>query len=412
MARIKKITKTNARLKNKETISKLNKKSRSSSKPVIKHQTKTTKNSKSIKKIPQIIKKTSKRKSKTEKKELIQFFIKHQDNPIISPREENDWESWQTFNPAAINLNNRIHFLYRAIGNDGVSRFGYAASDDGFKIKERLDFPVYEHYSSNDFDITSKILNSLSYFSGGSFKGAEDPRIVRVDSEDKLYLIYTALDNGIRVGLTSIRLNDFLNKNWKWRKTKLISPPNEVHKNWVIFPEKINNKYAILHSLSPKISITYLDDLEFKNNNYLRSYYNGQIKSNKNQWEGWLKGAGPIPLKTKYGWLIFYHALEKNDFSKYKVGAMILDLNDPTKVIARANRPVLEPDSDYENNGYKPGIVYVSGAVVKDGNLLVYYGGSDSYVCVAYADFEEFLDKLIKEETPQLKKKETLKKQK
>jgi len=114
------------------------------------------------------------------------------------------------------------------------------------------------------------------------------------------------------------------------------------------FPEKINNKYAILHSLSPKISITYLDDLEFKNNNYLRSYYNGQIKSNKNQWEGWLKGAGPIPLKTKYGWLIFYHALEKNDFSKYKVGAMILDLNDPTKVIARANRPVLEPDSDYE----------------------------------------------------------------
>lgn len=405
MTRIKKITKTNARLKNKETISKLNKKSRSSSKPVIKHQTKTTKNSKSIKK-------TSKRKSKTEKKELIQFFIKHQDNPIISPREENDWESWQTFNPAAINLNNRIHFLYRAIGNDGVSRFGYAASDDGLKIKERLDFPVYEHYSSNDFDITSKILNSLSYFSGGSFKGAEDPRIVRVDSEDKLYLIYTALDNGIRVGLTSIRLNDFLNKNWRWRKTKLISPPNEIHKNWVIFPEKINNKYAILHSLSPKISITYLDDLEFKNNNYLISYYNGQIKSSKNQWEGWLKGAGPIPLKTKYGWLIFYHALEKNDFGKYKVGAMILDLNDPTKVIARANRPVLEPDSDYENNGYKPGIVYVSGAVVKDGDLLVYYGGSDSYVCVAYADFEEFLDKLIKEETPQLKKKETLKKQK
>ena len=406
MVKTKKITKTKIQPKNKKTVSKLNKKPRNSSKSIIKRQT-----TKSTKKSSRLVKKTSKVKPKI-KKELTQFFTKPQDNPIISPREENNWENWQTFNPAAISLNNKIHFLYRAIGNDGVSRFGYAASDDGLEIKDRLDFPVYEHYSSSDFDITSSVLNSLSYFSGGSFKGAEDPRIVRIDNEDTLYLIYTALDNGIRVGLTSIKLNDFLNKNWKWRKTKLISPPNEIHKNWVIFPEKINNKYAILHSLSPEISITYLDDLEFKNSTYLKSYYNGQIKSSKNQWESWLKGVGPIPLKTKYGWLIFYHALEKNDFGKYKIGAMILDLNDPTQIIARANKPVLEPDANYENNGYKPGIVYASGAVVKDDNLLVYYGGSDSYVCVAYANFEEFLDSLIKQQAPRLTQKKILKKQK
>jgi len=181
--------------------------------------------------------------------------------------------------------------------------------------------------------------------------------------------------------------------------------------NQIFIYDNIFIKKPTQESMSNYIVIDYkdIDDLEFKNNNYLRSYYNGQIKSNKNQWEGWLKRSWTNSFKNKI-WLVdFYHALEKNDFSKYKVGAMILDLNDPTKVIARANRPVLEPDSDYENNGYKPGIVYVSGAVVKDGNLLVYYGGSDSYVCVAYADFEEFLDKLIKEETPQLKKKETLK---
>jgi len=406
MEKIKKIAKTNNSLKKKRTVSKLNKKSKSSSKLIVKSRT-----SKSLNKRPRVIKKTSRIKSGIER-ETTQFFIKPQDNPIISPREENNWEAWQTFNPAAINLDNKIHFLYRAIGNDGVSRFGYAASDDGFKISERLNFPVYEHYSPNNYDITSKILNSLSYFSGGSFKGAEDPRIVRVDNEDNLYLVYTALDNGIRVGLTSIKLNDFLNKNWKWKKPKLISPPNEIHKNWVIFPEKIKNKYAILHSLSPEISITYLDDLEFRNSNYLKSYYNGQIKSGKNQWESWLKGVGPIPLKTKYGWLIFYHALEKEEFNKYKVGAMLLDLNNPTQIIARANKPVLEPDADYENNGYKPGIVYASGAVIKDDNLLVYYGGSDSYVCVAYADFEEFLGKLIKHEVPQLTKKEIVKKQK
>lgn len=347
--------------------------------------------------------KASLKRKKLAKKELL---IKPKDNLIIMPIADHDWEAWQVFNPGVIVLEDRIHFIYRAIGVDGISRFGYASSPDGFLIDERLPHPVYEHPSLNSG------LNYYSFGSGGSFGGAEDARLTRVDNEDNIFMTYTACDEGLRVALTSIKVNDFLKKNWQWEKPVLISPPGEVHKNWVIFPEKIKNKYAILHSLSPEISITYLDDLEFRNSNYLKSYYNGQIKSGKNQWESWLKGVGPIPLKTKYGWLIFYHALEKEEFNKYKVGAMLLDLNNPTQIIARANKPVLEPDADYENNGYKPGIVYASGAVIKDDNLLVYYGGSDSYVCVAYADFEEFLGKLIKHEVPQLTKKEIVKKQK
>ncbi|MDP3004338.1 MAG: hypothetical protein Q8N43_02440, partial [Candidatus Azambacteria bacterium] len=120
------------------------------------------------------------------------------------------------------------------------------------------------------------------------------------------------------------------------------------------------------------------------------------------------RGAGAPPLKTKYGWLLFYHAMD-NDWSKYKVGAMLLDLNDPTKILYRAKEPVLEPEEIYENNGYKPGIVYISGAVIKDGDLLVYYGCSDSYVSVAYANLDDFLEALKKEAKPKLKVK-TLKK--
>ena len=91
-----------------------------------------------------------------------------------------------------------------------------------------------------------------------------------------------------------------------------------------------------------------------------------------------------------------------NDWSKYKVGAMLLDLDDPTKILYRAQQPVLEPEKLYENKGYKPGVVYVSGAVIKDENLFVYYGCSDSYVGVAHANLNTFLESMKKETQPKL----------
>ncbi|GBD34146.1 1,4-beta-mannosyl-N-acetylglucosamine phosphorylase [bacterium HR34] len=327
-------------------------------------------------------------KVKTIKKPSHLEFVRYEENPIIAPKEENEWEAWQTFNPTAIVLNNQVHFLYRAVGKDGISRFGYALSNDGFIIDERLPYPVYEH------KIPRPVFNIYSYFSGGSWGGAEDPRIVRVNNEDTLYMTYTACDNCLGIAITSIKLEDFLNRRWKWKDPKIISKPGEVHKNWVIFPEKINGKYAILHSINPNISIAYRDSLEFKEGEYIESYYKPEFR--ENCWDNWTRGVGPVPIKTEYGWLIFYHAISANDFGKYKVGAMLLDLKDPTKILVRSPYPILEPNDIYENNGCKSGVVYASGAVVKDGNILIYYGASDSYVCVAYANLEEFLTALIK----------------
>ncbi|MEK7146931.1 MAG: hypothetical protein AAB772_01605, partial [Patescibacteria group bacterium] len=183
---------------------------------------------------------------------------------------------------------------------------------------------------------------------------------------------------------------------------QLLSPPGETHKNWVIFPEKINGKYAILHSISPEVLIAYFDELKFKPGQYIQSSHNGIYR--KNSWDSWMRGAGPPPIKTKYGWLLFYHAIDKRDPGKYKVGAMLLDLNDPTKVICRLKEPVLEPYETYENSGFKSGVIYASGAVVKDGMLFLYYGAADSYVCVAYADFDEFVESIKKEVKPKLRR--------
>ncbi len=328
------------------------------------------------------------------------ILVKHDENPIIQPKKENGWEAWQTFNPGVIRLDDTIHFLYRAIGDDGISRLGYAVSSDGFHIDDRLPYPVYEHKTKD------RVYTVYSYFSGGSWGGAEDPRIVRVEGEDTVYVIYTACDNGLRVGLTSIKVDDFLHKRWQWKRPVLLSPPGEIHKNWLIFPEKIHGKYAILHSIRPTIQIEYVDSLDFDDAAYIRSSYGGPPR--KRCWDKWLRGAGAPPLKTGDGWLLFYHAID-DDWSKYKVGVMLLDLDDPTKIRYRAKKPVLEPTESYENNGYKSGVVYVSGSAVKDGTLLVYYGAADNYVGVAYADLDEFVEALKKDATPTLRVK-TLKK--
>lgn len=315
-------------------------------------------------------------------------------NPILAPRRENDWEAWQTFNPGAVLLDDKVHFLYRAVGTDGISRLGYASSGDGFHIDERLSFPAYEHEVWEHSDAV------YFYSSGGSWGGVEDPRIVRVGKEEMLYMTYTAVNGDLRVGLASIVIDDFLNKRWnKWNPPVMISPPGEVHKNWVIFPEKIGGRYAILHSLNPEISVAYFDNFDFNRAPYVRSCYGGGPRTHG--WDKWVRGVGAVPIKTKYGWLIFYHAMD-NDWSKYKVGAMLLDLHDPTKILARAQEPVLTPSEYYEHHGFKPGVVYVSGAVVKEGELLVYYGGADSYVCVAHANFDEFIEALKNEKQPKL----------
>ena len=342
------------------------------------------------------------RRKRRAQKPAAHILQRYEVNPIISPKSENGWETWQTFNPGVILLENKVHFLYRAIGTDGISRLGYAVSNDGFVVDERLPHPVYEH------KLTKPVFNYYSFASGGSFGGSEDPRLVRINKEDRIYMTHTACDEGLRVALTSIKVQDFLQKRWKWETPKFISPPDEVHKNWVIFPEKINGKYTILTSINPEISIEYLDDLEFKDNRCIESDYAGARR--KNCWDTCVRGAGPPPIKTNYGWLLFYHAIDERDPGKYKVGTMLLDLNDPTKILQRSQEPILEPVEIYENNGFKAGVVYVSGAVVKDGKLLVYYGAADNYIGVASADFNRFLEDITKEVRPKLEKKSLKKK--
>lgn len=316
-------------------------------------------------------------------------------NPIIEPHHHNEWENEAVFNPAAVYDGGKVHLLYRAIGRNGISVLGYAASNDGFSFKKRLNYPVYE--PSEDHSLMSKedslkTYNPLLYTSGGGWSGCEDPRAVTIGKH--MYVIYLAFSgwNSMRITLTSISTKKLHEHQWDWTEPVYLSPPGEVHKNWVLFPEKIKGKFAVLHSISPKICIHYFDSFkDFDGKSFIKS--SAPTGGRKTHWDTKVRGAGPPPLKTKLGWLVLYHANDISEPHKYKLGAMILDKEDPQKVLYRTSHPILSPNMVYENNG-KPGIVYASGAVIKDGQLLVYYGGADRVVCVASAWVDELLEKI------------------
>ena len=343
--------------------------------------------------------KVTKREPAWHKRKI--FLLRAVTNPIIGPREENLWESWQTFNPAAVSHKDKVHFLYRALGPEGISRLGYAMSSDGIHIDEREKEPVYAITNSLKAK-TRKYLRERPYASGGDWAGCEDPRITKFG--DMLYLLYVAFDKvGLpRIAITSIRFDNFLNKRWKWGGAKVISPPGVIDKSGVLFPEKINGKYVIMHRIFPNILIDFLDDLNFDNGKYLEGKYSVTIR--ENNWDSRKIGAGAPPIKTKHGWLLIYYAVDDKDDTRYKIGAMILDLKNPSKVLHRTNEPILEPDYWYENRGHKAGVAYPCGAVVLKGRLLVYYGGSDSYVCVASTPLKSFLVKLMSDKPVKLKK--------
>ena len=148
----------------------------------------------------------------------------------------------------------------------------------------------------------------------------------------------------------------------------------------------------IIHRVYPNILVDYVDDLNFDGSRFLEGQY--QITPRRDKWDSKKIGAGSPPIKTEKGWLLIYQAVGYQDGGKYKVGAMLLNLDRPEQVIARSNMPVLEPDQWYENHGFKPGVAYPCGAVVIGKTLYVYYGAADSYVCVATADLDKFISDL------------------
>ena len=290
-------------------------------------------------------------------------------DPIFLPRKENKWEAAAVFNAAAIFDNGLIHMIYRATdissnGQEGPYRncLGYAVSTDGVHFN-RLEKPILKNDTAQET------------------RGPEDPRIVRIGNT--FYMMYTGFggrfDGDYRICLaTSSNLID-----WH-RKGIMLDEPN---KDASLFPEKFNGQYLMFHRRPPNIWLSSSNDLiNWSNHREIIS-----IKP-ESKWENNKVGIAGPPIKTPLGWFLIYHAVDKN--MVYRLGALLLELDDPTKVLSRQAEPILEPELDWEVHGHVDNVVFSCGQVVLGDEIFVYYGGADNAIGLAKMNYEDIFSLL------------------
>ena len=344
------------------------------------------------------------------------FFTRSRKNPILKPFPNHKWESFKVYNCGAIYENNKYHLFYRAVGkgNSWHSSIGYAVSDNG-EVFTRFKKPLL--YPKKPFE---KL-------------GVEDPRITKVDNT--FFMTYTAYDGDCaRLGLaTSSNLKSWIRhgvmlKKWnlidaggfvvEWdeaRKNSKIAP--ELSKAGVIFPEVIGGKYWMLFGDSNIWLATSNNGLTW------RAGPKPFLRPRKgNHFDSVHVEMGPSPIKTEKGWLVLYHGIDKKIY--YRIGFLLLDLNNPSKILYRSDNPIFEPEESYElkgivdilpgglkalqkmnkaklkkfleaadKTGRMPKVTFCCGATLVGDALRIYYGASDTFICTATASLKNILDR-------------------
>ena len=295
-------------------------------------------------------------------------FERYQDNPILTA-DDIPYECNAVFNAAACRFGDRYVLLLRVEGLDGHSHLTLAFSDDGYNFRVNgqpwvtpSDDPYYKPFERY---------------------GVEDPRITQIGEE--YFITYTAYGpHGPRVAI---------GKTVDFESFERIALATEVdNKDAVLFPEKINGDYVMLDrpggmgGQAGSIWITYSPDL----------VHWGRAKVIMGPSAGWSNsklGASTPPIKTNQGWLVIYHGVRVTGSGRlYRVGAALLDLENPQKLIGYTPHFIFGPEEVYERTGDVPNVVFPCGHVVEpDGTLKMYYGAADTCIGVAEAAVEKIV---------------------
>ncbi len=320
------------------------------------------------------------------------FVIRKLDtNPVLIPKKEHYWESFAAFNMSTIKKDDKIIGLYRAISasdkvhpQSQISVIGRAESENGIDFYERQRFIT----PSEEWD---------EY-------GCEDPRVTYF--EGKYYTFYTALSRfpfspeGIKVGVAiSSGLKTIEEKH-------LVTPFNA--KAMVLFPERINGKVTVLFSYHTDIptdpvrivlaqadKIEELWDEKFWRE-WLKTIEENTLTLRRNEYDH--IEVGSTPFKTEYGWFLIYSHIQnyyphpRNLDRIFGVEAVLLDLENPTKLRGRTRGPILVPSETYEMSGYVPNVIFPTGHILEDDILTIYYGAADTTVCAARVYFQDLLE--------------------
>jgi beta-1,2-mannobiose phosphorylase / 1,2-beta-oligomannan phosphorylase len=338
-------------------------------------------------------------------------MIKAQKQGILLEKTAFGFENEGVLNPAAIREGDDVHLFYRAVSKGNYSSIGYCRLNGATTVVERADTPVI--FPQGDLES----------------QGIEDPRIVKIGN--LYYLTYTAYDGVNALGMlaTSTDL-----KNWtkhglivpqityeEFRRLATFKEPlNEKYarynarnavntsdknvwlwdKNVMFFPRKINGKFHFLHRIKPDIQIVCVNNLEELTPDFWQNYFihlqeNIVLAPKYNFGISYLGGGCP-PIETEHGWLLIYHGVHDTiNGYVYSACAALLDLENPTKEIARLPYPLFKPEEEWELKGEVSNVCFPSGAVVFDDTLYIYYGAADERIACASVRLSALVTELL-----------------
>jgi len=358
---------------------------------------------------------------------VAELINRWQGNPILESNSPAlpGWACEQVRNPGAVWDGSKVRLLFTTVkdfakGGDFV--LGYAQSDDGY------------HFTASPEPFMVPPSDDPTRFDCG---GLEDTRITRLG--DDYYIAYagrsmhpvsywtnkhdrwdpqagpTWNQNYRRVGLAKTR---------DWKQVEWLGPvtSEEVSDaNVVLFPEMFEGKYAMLHRPTQfhpgeyqcfytpaSLWIAFSDSLtdwhwnahqafDKWNDRVDRFTHDHMLIRPEYDWERLKVGAAGVPMATDEGWLMLYHAVDLQ--GTYRVGLLLLDRDDPRRVVARSPEPIMSPCMPYEQSGhYKlgKGCIFPCANVVIGDEVFIYYGAADSRCCVATVRFKDLLDHALK----------------
>jgi predicted GH43/DUF377 family glycosyl hydrolase len=337
-------------------------------------------------------------------------FTRHPENPIVVPGLL-DWRRAVTFNPGVLYDEGRFFMYERTAGNlrPFHCSIGMLESDDGVHFTQVGEEPVW-----------------TPAMAGSEYGSVQDPRVVKIDG--RYYMTYAfrpyawnSHPTGIGVPESfepvfpgfSGKPEDNLTRSGiavsddrvQWRHLAWATPADLDDRDVILFPEKINGRFALLRrplqfvgpeygTDYPGIWICFSDDLETWSSPML-------LIKPEFAWEDNRIGGSTPPLRTEAGWLVFYHGVENQDPKTrrvcYRLGAMLLDLDDPTRVLARTSDFLMEPETYYERFGlYIPNVIFPTANVVKDGLVYLYYGVCDTAIALATVPLDELVAQVLR----------------
>jgi predicted GH43/DUF377 family glycosyl hydrolase len=303
-----------------------------------------------------------------------ELFTRRPDNPILSV-EDWPYAANSVFNAAAAEVKEKILLLARVEDFRGISHLTAARSKNGIDNwqidKEPTLRPEPKKYPEEIW-------------------GIEDPRITRLEELKRWAISYTAYSKGGPM-VSLATTEDFK----RFKRIGPVMPPED--KDAALFPVKFKGLWAMLHRPVPPLFGAHIW-ISFSPNLKHWGEHREIIQAREGGWWDANKiGLCAPPMETKEGWLILYHGVRVTaSGSIYRLGLVLLDLEDPTRVIRRSNEWVFGPKVHYEREGDVDDVVFPCGWIKKGNKLFMYYGAADSRICLATADFNEVVEFIIK----------------